>query len=62
MSFHRIKLAEIQSNSQSFSHQQSVNQHLESKHKKKRSVYQKPEPCQYARIKTDEKEPDSIIK
>lgn len=42
MSAHRIKLAEIQPNSNSFSHQQSVNQQLESKHKKKRSVYHKP--------------------
>ena len=62
MSVHRIKLAEIQPNSQSFSHQQSVNQHFDSKHKMKRSVYHKPESHQYTRVKTDEKEPVSIIK
>lgn len=40
MSIHRIKLAEVPINNQSF-HQQSLNHHLDNKHKKKSSVYKK---------------------
>lgn len=52
----RIRLAEGQSNNQSFIHQQSVNQQFDQRHKKKSSLYQKPSRTpNFQRLKTDEK-------
>lgn len=63
MSMNRIRLTDGQSNNQSFAHQQSVNQQIDQKHKKKSSLYQKPSRTpNFHRLKTDEKESSAIYK
>lgn len=53
MSIHRIRLNEINTNNQSFSHQQSLNQNCELKHRKKGSIHQKQRRSNCQRTKTD---------
>lgn len=63
MSIHRIKISEGQPNNLSFSHQQSINQQFEPRHKKKGSLYQKPSRTPNClRVKTDERESSAILK
>jgi hypothetical protein len=63
MSIHRIKISEGQPNNLSFSHQQSINQQFEPRHKKKGSLYQKPSRTPNChRVKTDERESSAFLK
>ena len=62
MSYHRVKLTDPYPSNHSFSHNQSTQHAPDSRHKKKGSLYVKHDRTpNYNRLRTDEKEPSSIL-